>query len=287
MAAETVDELKQRIVHLESELRAVLAKEPDSLTARVARSRRTRLISIAGDSCDYIERLACKVTVKELREKITESKGINVKRVLIHRQDGSQPLVDDEEIHPEASCVHSNASDSRWELRSVGEPLQLVLLAAVQNTFSGKVKCHLKHADEYTTFEEKDWDDEWVELFLEVKDLGPRRNAQLRIFIGDADLVCYGELEDPGVRQIETWGNKCAGSLTLEIPKVKKKQKSQPSVGLTSENKPFQVLLCRRYMVERGSLKYDCDDESTIRFEDKQARDAFIAAFRAWEHDYE
>lgn len=269
MASESVDELKQRITQLEGVVRA--------LSKPGARLRRTRLISLAGESCDYIERLPASVTVKELREKIAASRGIHARRVLIHRQNDVEQLGDDEEIH------HEVDSNEAYDLCSVGDPLQLVILPAVKNTFTGKVKCSLKHADEYTVCEEEDWQ-EWVDLNMEERDLGPTRNSELRIFIEDVgkkkkkrkqkdvDLVLYGKLLDPQIRLLEEWGNKNAGDLSLRT--------------LKGEN-AFKIELSRYYVVEKGDCKYTILDESTIEFQTQESHDAFITAFRAWELDYQ
>ena len=54
---------------------------------------------------------------------------------------------------------------------------------------------------------------------MEQHDLGPSMNDELRVFIGDFDLVRYGRLKDPHHRQLETWGNKDAGALKLTVDK--------------------------------------------------------------------
>jgi len=51
---------------------------------------------------------------------------------------------------------------------------------------------------------------------------------QLRIFIDDVDLVCYGRLDNPHVRQLDTWANKCAGRLEM---KVLENKSAPPSTG--------------------------------------------------------
>ena len=178
----------------------------------VAKSQRTRLISVSGDSCDHVETFPAKLSIKELRTKVAASKEMKPRRVRFLRST-LEPLKDEEEVTYEVKQV-----DGRLEFCSTGEPLQLLLEPAVQVIYSGLVKAKLNHYDEYNTYQSREWDD-WIQVSMEQRDLGPCMNDEVCISIEQVDLVRYGRLKDPHRRQLETFGNKDAGDLSLRLLK--------------------------------------------------------------------
>lgn len=177
---------------------------------RVTKSQRTRLISVSGDSCDYVETFPSKISIKELRAKVAASKQMKPRRVCFLRS-GPEPLKDEEEVTYEVKEV-----DGRMEFCSTGEPLRLLLQPAVQVIYSGLVKAQLEHSDEYNSYESRGWYD-WINVSMEQRDLGPSLNDEVCVSIDEVDLVRYGRLKDPHRRQLETFGNKDAGKLTLSL----------------------------------------------------------------------
>ena len=245
----------------------VASMADDSEPSRAPKLQRTRLISVSGDSCDFVEHFAPRISIKTLRAKVAASKNVKATRVLFCRI-GTSPaaLPDDEEVTYEVQQI-----DGRAEFRSTGEPLQMVLAPAVRELFTGRVKCKLDHRCEYRVFEEKSWLSDWVTVTMEQEDLGFSMNDEIRIFIGAVHLVCYGRLKDPHHRQLETWGNKDAGNLEVKV------SEDSDIAGL------HKLALYRDYTVERGDAKYGCVDLSELYFQEKPEKAAFVAAFREWE----
>ncbi|CAE8610977.1 unnamed protein product [Polarella glacialis] len=148
---------------------------------------------------------------------------MKISRVQLFRADGQAPVADEEKVHHELRT----GSDMVLDYCSTGDPLHIVVLAETRITFTRRVKCKLDHADEYNTYQRKTWGDQWVDIAVEVKDLGRGRNEQLRIFIGSVGLARYGKLDNPHLRQLETLNNKCAGDLEMKATL----QTTAPSVG--------------------------------------------------------
>eukprot|EP00931_Biecheleriopsis_adriatica_P092598 TRINITY_DN66399_c0_g1_i1.p1 TRINITY_DN66399_c0_g1~~TRINITY_DN66399_c0_g1_i1.p1 ORF type:complete len:392 (-),score=92.23 TRINITY_DN66399_c0_g1_i1:298-1473(-) len=203
-------------VHAESRSKEELLKEISELKAelsasRLVKVRRTRLLSLSGESCDFLQALPPRITVKELRAKLAESKNVRTSRVKLFRGDGQEPVADEEEVHHELQT----GPDMNLTFCSTGNPFHLVVSSGTRIVFTGLVKCKLDHKSEYETYHREAWLDHWVHLSVEVNDLGRGKNEQLRIFIGSVDLVRYGNLQNPHVRQLETWGNTNAGKLEI------------------------------------------------------------------------
>lgn len=284
--------------------------------AGLVRCRRTQLLNLAGERCDHVEVLPARITVRELREKIAASKGIKPQRVHILAPCQEDILGDDEEICHEV-VAQTKACNSEcpqtFDFSSVGEPYHIVLKSETRITYTGRVKCNLLHKDEYTCHEKETWGNDWVNLVMEEKDLGPSNHDQIRVFVGsdgaprvagappkfkkgkkipnhesggERDLVCYGSLKNPFVRQSETWGNKNAGDLQLEVCK----KRSAPSMKSGDdcaerydEEQLFKVDINRYYCVERGDGKYDTFDRSEIWFATDAERAAFVDAWKSWD----
>lgn len=260
----TEEEMLKQISDLKAELSALRAE------SRVIRSRRTRLTSLSGENCDFVEALPSRISVKELRAKVAESKNMKISRVQLVRADGQEPVADEEEVRHELRI----GSDMVLDYCSIGDPLHLVLLAETRIAFTGRVKCKLNHGGEYTAYQRKTWVDQWVDIAVEVKDLGVGKNEQLRIFIGSVDLVRYGELDNPHIRQLETFGNKCAGEIIFRASMTAPFDGGQELCSLT---------ICRRYVVEMDAFKQGIQDESQIWFAEAQDLAAFLLVCSSWQ----
>lgn len=222
------EDLRRRIQDLEAEVescRARISFLEAERAGHVVKRRRTQLVNMAGESCDYIKALESVITVGELRAKVAESKRLKPRRIQIFGPgkgvgaESHLPLADNEEIHHEVIAVSQpsgSLGSQTPDFCSAGEPYRL-LVTGETRVYSGRAKCSLRHNDEFNKFQKESWMDEWVDITMEDKDLGLHRHDQLRIFVGDVDLVRYGELSNPHIRQLETFGNKSAGELTLRV----------------------------------------------------------------------
>jgi len=186
-----------------------------SIRERFVQSRRTRLVNTAGENCDYIETLPSTIRVNDLRVKIGKLKKVKLRRVQILRAGSQQPLADDEEVRHE--WLERSSGEPHAQFCSTGEPLLLMVLAAVRVTKTGLVKCKLDHGDSLVSRQQETWAGQWVSLSVEEGDLGPDENDELRMVTGDVDLVRYGKLKHPHA-WLREWGNKAccklAGALT-------------------------------------------------------------------------
>ncbi|CAE7241307.1 unnamed protein product [Symbiodinium natans] len=230
----------------------------NSQLGHVSKTQRTRFIGLSGESCDFVESFAPRMSIKDLRARAAASRGVKAARLRFFRTSSCAALGDEDEVTYEVRQV-----DGRVEFCSTGEPLQMVLMPTVQTTFSGPVKCQLEHRGEYESYQACRWEGDWVTVTMEQRDLGPSMNDELHIFIGDVDLVRYGGLKDPHHRQLENWGNKDAGALELTVCQ----ERSGPQTDL-----PGRYQIAERLNHSQHSIVFassDCSEgRGTLRLGD-------------------